>query len=100
MDILVTFDLSAELPTENTDLSHFLVALKKHCQPSSYATYLSGSSEELRRRTKYRRCLANEVSEVGNSILTSSFPSQISRTSLKKLMGLLPDKVLLEEVIK
>ncbi|KAL5111375.1 tRNA pseudouridine synthase Pus10 [Taenia crassiceps] len=91
VDLFLTFDLPADYLVDNPDLSRLLASVKKNCDSRSWNSYSPDGRETRRRFGKQRRRATNKG--------TADCATQVSRTSLRKLLDVLPDKVFLEEVL-
>lgn len=92
MDLFLTFDLPADYLVDNSDLSRLLASVKRNCDSGAWSCNLLSGRETRRRLGKQRRRAADNE--------TTARAAHVSRTSLKKLLDILPDKIFLEEVLK
>ncbi|VDM30684.1 unnamed protein product [Hydatigera taeniaeformis] len=91
VDIFLTFDLPVDYLANNTDLPLLLAAAKRHCNPRDWSSYSRNYRDANRRFGKHRRRITHNEPTASNT--------GVSRSSLKKLLDLLPDKTFLKEVL-
>ncbi|KAL5963021.1 tRNA pseudouridine synthase Pus10 [Taenia solium] len=91
VDLFLTFDLPPDYLMDNSDLSRLLDAVKRNCDPRTWSFHSSSGRKTRRRFGKQRRRATDGEATVR--------PTQVSRTSLKKLLDVLPDKIFLKEVL-